>query len=184
MTSYHLIATPGNLSKLKADLGTAMPNSHELASLQSLEQLPHLNAVMNGGFRMSYGVIQRLRRISLEEDLHFRERTIPAGTPVGMTSIFMHENPDKFPNPREFPPERWLDSGDRLEKYLVDFSQGTRQCLGLNLVRAEIYLTLAAIFRRFDSKFFETTRADIDVYHHFFKTEAKQRMKGVGVMSR
>ena len=182
MTSYHLIANPEILDKLKAELEIAMPNLQELASLQQLEQLPYLNAVINEGFRMSYGVTHRLQRISPEEDLEFQGWTIPAGTPVGMTSIFMHDNPEKFPNPSEFRPERWLDSGDRLERYLVNFSKGSRQCLGLNLARAEIYSTLAAIFRRFDFEFFETDRTDIDVYHDFLNPQAKQGTKGVRVI--
>ena len=101
---------------------------------------------------------------------------------MGIASVLMHNNLENFPNPKEFQPERWLEAGDRLEKYLVNFSKGTRQCLGSNPARTEIYLTLAAIFRRFDFDFFETTRADIDVYHDFLNPQAKQGTKGVRVI--
>ena len=55
-------------------------------------------------------------------------------TPVSMTGSFMHDNPSIFPDPRSFRPERWLQSKDRLQKYLVPFSRGTRQCLGMKYV--------------------------------------------------
>lgn len=60
---------------------------------------------------------------------------IPAGVPVGMTSVLVHLNPDLFPQPTAFKPERWLNSkGERdrrLEKYILSFSRGSRQCIGI-----------------------------------------------------
>ena len=102
-----------------------------------------------------------------------------------MTSIFIHDNPTIFPEPKEFRPERWLkgdSTKERLDKYLVNFSKGTRACLGINLAHAEIYLTLAAVFRRFDLELFETTREDVDTAHDFFNPSARLDSKGVRVL--
>lgn len=51
---------------------------------------------------------------------------------------------------RRFNPDRW-QSGDakELEKYLVTFSKGARQCLGINLANAEAILTIAMLANRF-----------------------------------
>ena len=181
-TAFHLIANPDILAKLKAELEEAMPNPDKIPPQSELEQLPYLRAVVLEGFRKSYGVTHRLQRISPDTPLQFREWVIPPGTPVGMTSIFMHDNPEKFPDPYAFQPERWMSKdGDRAEKYLVNFSRGTRQCLGMNLAYAEIYMTLAAVFRRFDFEFFETTRQDADVAHDFFNPQPKKGSRGVRV---
>jgi cytochrome P450 len=53
-----------------------------------------------------------------------------------MTSLLQHNNPEIFPNPEEFNPERWMDLTERhrLEKYLVAFSKGSRQCIGIPYV--------------------------------------------------
>lgn len=59
-----------------------------------------------------------------------------------MTSVLMHLNPNIFPSPKTFQPERWLEN-PRLSKYLVSFSKGSRQCLGMNLAYAELYLCLS-----------------------------------------
>jgi cytochrome P450 len=60
---------------------------------------------------------------------------IPPGTPIGMTSILMHADPSIFSDPDSFIPERWLyGDGSRrkdLESYLLSFSKGSRQCLGM-----------------------------------------------------
>lgn len=54
-------------------------------------------------------------------------------TPVSMTSVFMHHNETIFPNSYEFVPERWMDLEQRkhLEKYMVAFTKGSRQCIGM-----------------------------------------------------
>ncbi len=174
-TAYHILANPPILAKLKAELEEAMPDG-KLLSWQQLERLPYLTAVVFEGYRISYGVSHRLQRVSPTEPLIYNDYTIPAGTPVSMTAIFMHENEKYFPDPKAFKPERWLNPGsrDRLEKYLVNFSRGTRGCLGRNLAEAEIYLTLAAVFRRFDLELFGTGREDIDVAHDFFNPQPRR----------
>lgn len=117
---------------------------------------------------------------------------------MSMTSIFMHMNPEIFPRPREFEPERWLDDNSssgsspsadddgakkHLSNYLVNFSKGTRGCLGQHLASAEIHLTLAAIFsgKRFELELYQTTREDVDVEHDFFNPQPKKGAVGVRV---
>lgn len=183
-TSFHILANKFILHRLKAELATAMPNAWSTLPLPELEQRPYLSAVILEGFRLSYGVTQRLQRVSPDAPLIFRDWVIPAGTPVGMTSIFMHNNAKLFPKSHSFRPERWLEPGakERLEKYLGNFGKGSRACLGINLAQAEIRFTLAAVFRRFDLQLHETTRADVDIVHDFFNPYARLDSKGVRVV--
>lgn len=160
-----------------------MTSQSEIPSLRHLEQLPYLKAVINEGFRISYGITARLARVSPDAPLRYKDWLIPAGIPVAMTSILLHDNQDLFPEPKVFRPERWLQPGaQRLEKYLVNFSKGSRACLGQNLARAEIPLTLAAVFGgRFDFELFETDRSDVDLKHDLFNPCSKLDSKGVRV---
>ena len=108
-----------------------------------LEQLPYLSAVILETIRLSYGVATRLPRIAPDETLAYKgefqgklvQHVIPPGTAISMSSVIMHANQDIFPEPDNFRPERWLnEDGTRrkeLEGYLISFSKGTRQCLGI-----------------------------------------------------
>ena len=53
-----------------------------------------------------------------------------------MSAYCMHRNPQVFPDPDTFEPDRWLQSeGLRTrEQYLVPFSKGPRACLGMQYV--------------------------------------------------
>lgn len=110
-----------------------MSDPHQPANLQQLEKLPYLTAVIKESLRLSNGVSTRLARVAPDRSIYFRDWEIPKGTPVGMTSTLIHQNPDIYPQPLEFIPERWLDpiKGQRMEMYLVPFSRGSRQCAGI-----------------------------------------------------
>lgn len=75
-----------------------------------------------------------MARIAPDRDLYYKGFQIPAGTPVGMTTILMHTDERSYPDPNSFQPERWLDDNDGLktaEKGFAPFSRGTRMCIGM-----------------------------------------------------
>jgi cytochrome P450 len=145
----YLNTQPKVLAKLTEELKKAVQNPTKLPSWATLEQLPYLTAVVMESIRLSYGVATRLARIAPDEVLVYEgafrkpgssketpvRYAIPKGTPIGMSSALMNVHPDIFPEPHAFIPERWLnDDGSRrsnLEPYLLSFSKGSRQCLGM-----------------------------------------------------
>lgn len=104
-------------------------------------------------------------------------------------------DPSIFPDPHTFDPERWTRAaakGERLDRYLVNFSKGSRICLGMKLVWispknlfswilelsiltywinslacAELYLATAALIHRFELELFETTEKNIEFARDF-----------------
>ncbi|OCT49257.1 Trichodiene oxygenase [Cladophialophora carrionii] len=181
-TTYYLLENPEKLKKLQEELNGLDPDRN--ATLVDFEKMPYLTSVMLEGLRLSYGVSTRLARIAPDRALQYREYSIPAGTPVGMTSVFMHHNEGIFPDSYNFIPERWmdLDGRQRLEQYLVAFSKGSRQCIGLNLARAEMLLVMAKLFRDVHFQLYETTREDVTLAHELFLPFPKIGSKGVRVL--
>lgn len=153
---YYALADPKVLRKLRTELEAAIPNPSEPTPLAVLESLPYLRGVVMECLRLSFGVTNRIPRIA-HEDMRYIDKSsgrtlvIPAGTPCSSTSLILHYDETTFPDPKAFRPERWVEN-PRLEKYMVSFSKGTRQCVGMNLGSAEIYLMVAAIFRNYGTK--------------------------------
>ncbi|EPS42247.1 hypothetical protein H072_3792 [Dactylellina haptotyla CBS 200.50] len=112
----------------------------EITHLQT-EKLPYLSGFIKETLRMAPGLPGRLPRIVQEGGL----------TIVSMSAYLMHRNPTAYPNPDKFSPDRWLTTSPSSpeEKYLVPFSKGSRSCIGINVVWAQLYITLAVLFRRF-----------------------------------
>lgn len=184
LITYHVLANPSIHQKLVAELDIVTSFRSAPAPLVKLEQLPYLSAVILEGLRLAYGISHRLGRASPDVALSFHGQTIPAGTTVTMSSVLMHDNPDIFPEPSVFNPDRWLanNNQNRLQRYLVPFGKGTRMCAGLNLANAEMYLTLASVFRRYDLEMVDVVRErDIDTTHDFFNPSSSLQSKGMNV---
>jgi hypothetical protein len=49
---------------------------------------------------------------------------------VGMSAYMVHTDENIFQDPFPFSPDRWIGKVKQLDKYLVSFSKGSRQCLG------------------------------------------------------
>ncbi|PSN68202.1 benzoate 4-monooxygenase cytochrome P450 [Corynespora cassiicola Philippines] len=138
--TYHLIANPDILAKMRTD--PALPR----------ENLPYLNAVINERLRTDAFIMQKGERV-LIEPLMYNNILIPKGTIIGASSWLLNKNPEIFPEPHRFRPERWVEAqerGENLAKYLTTFSKGTRICLGINMAYAELYIAIVSLFRQFD----------------------------------
>ncbi|KIW31219.1 uncharacterized protein PV07_02885 [Cladophialophora immunda] len=164
--TYHLLRQPGELKALKDELTDAMLDPVALPDMAKLEQLPYLTAVIKEGLRLSSGISTRLQRIAPDETLFYRATlpdgkkklaardktyTLRPGIPLSMTGLLIHHSPTYFDEPMAFRPQRWIDD-PTLDRYLVPFSRGTRACVGINLAYAELYLTVAAVFRQYGSR--------------------------------
>ncbi|KAI0908973.1 cytochrome P450 [Ustulina deusta] len=185
---FHILNNQSIKSRLNAELKNAMPDPTKILPWNELEDLPYLSAVITEALRLSFGSVQRLPRVNRLGTLKYQEWTIPPNTAVSMDAYHMHMNETVFPNPTEFQPDRWLGDpkgpgGLRpLSSYMVSFSRGARNCLGLNLAWMELYVGLATIFRRHELELFETTREDVDFIVDLARPMPKWGSKGVRVV--
>ncbi|KAF6817883.1 cytochrome p450 [Colletotrichum plurivorum] len=180
---FYLKFVPETLERLQDELDRALPSAAQILTWSELQKLPYLTAVIREGLRLSYGVTTRLPRIS-HHDIEYKGFVIPAGTPVSETPYFVLMDPSIFPEPHIFRPDRWLEAekqGKRLDRYLVSFGKGSRNCLGMNcsLAYAELYLAVATLVRRFDWEMSETGLNDVVCKHDFFVAVADLDSKGV-----
>ncbi|KAK2604960.1 hypothetical protein N8I77_007848 [Diaporthe amygdali] len=148
---YHIYTNDEILGRLRKEIASISTGSSEKFVLKELEQLPYLTAVLTEGIRLSPAIASRAARIT-DKDLSYGKWRIPAGTPVGMTTLLMHTDGTLFPEPMRFSPDRWLDStsGETAASKLAPFGRGTRICLGMHLAWAEMYQLLASLVQRFD----------------------------------
>ncbi|KAE8381597.1 benzoate 4-monooxygenase cytochrome P450 [Aspergillus bertholletiae] len=166
ITMFHILNNPRVYQKLKEELFENTTEWNTIHTLSQLEQLPYLTATIKEGLRISSIVTTRLPRIAPDEVLQYGRWKIPAGTPVSMSTYFILKDPDIFPDPTSFVPERWMASPEevqRLEKYLVPASKGTLGCLGQNMNWAWMYLLLATLLRRYNLTLHETTEENVEM---------------------
>ncbi|KAJ6116306.1 cytochrome P450 [Penicillium capsulatum] len=183
--AYYIFQDKDILAKVRAELKTVLPTPTSTTTLPELEKLPYLTGAINESLRLSNAAVIRLPRVAPDEVLKYQEHAIPPGTPVSTSNYFVHYNPDIFPDPYKFDPERWIRAakdGFSLHKYLVTFTKGSRMCVGIkcvfytsllssqsatnvyfSLAFMELYLAIAYYIRRFDFEIVDTDPANIRV---------------------
>ncbi|KAL8826760.1 MAG: hypothetical protein Q9191_003596 [Dirinaria sp. TL-2023a] len=177
---FHMLANPEIMRRVRAELR----NVPESASWTELEQLPYLSGVIAEGNRLSFGVTARVCRIAPDEDLQYQQYTIPAGIPVSMTTLSVHTDETIFPDPWAFKPERWMgQEGAERKKYQMAFNKGGRNCVGINLAHAEMFLAIAAV-ARYEMDLFQTDLSDVEFRHDYHVAYPRLGSKGIRAVVR
>ncbi|CAG7561048.1 unnamed protein product [Fusarium equiseti] len=104
---------------------------------------------------------------------------LPYLTRMSASSYLIDTDEEHYPDPFRFDPERWMHGKASLSRHFVPFCKGSRQCIGMNLAYAELYLTVAKVFSRFDMELVRTSRRDVEIAHDFFVGMPALDSKGV-----
>lgn len=73
---------------------------------EALMQMEYLEMVINESMRL-YPIANRLERVS-KASVEIEGVTIPKGTVITVPVYALHRDPDLWPNPEEFKPERYF----------------------------------------------------------------------------
>lgn len=136
-----------------------------------LISLPYLRAVVDETLRLAPPVPSVMPREVLKGGIVIDGEYIPEGTIVGVSAYAIHRNPEYFPEPDSFYPERWIatESEDSLTSILpnvprtrhsvslarqafMSFSQGSRGCIGRQLAYYELHTALALLLCHFETR--------------------------------
>ncbi|RAL01237.1 cytochrome P450 [Aspergillus ibericus CBS 121593] len=114
--------------------------------------LPYLRACLDEALRILPPTSATLPRRTPPERAQILGQWIPGDTSVSMPIYAAHRDPEIFPDPEEYRPERWLDdeARKRMEPYFIPFSTGARGCLGRNISYLEQTVVLASVVHRYE----------------------------------
>lgn len=141
---FYLAREPGILGKLEKELR----QNQDKTDLMEIQNLPYLRGVVREGLRLSMANPSRLPRVVPEDGWTFKSTRFPPGTEVSCTPYELHLNPDIFPDPLAFRPERWIEdtsSSREMDRDAIPFGLGSRQCIARNLATAELFLAVKAV---------------------------------------
>ncbi len=113
-----------------------------IASLERGET-EYLDAVIKETLRIR-PVVAQIGRVVKEEAV-IDGWTVPAGTMVIVPMSVIHADPEVFPEPKEFRPERFLGDADPGGYAWLPFGGGVKRCPGASLALLEMRAVLTAI---------------------------------------
>jgi cytochrome P450 len=127
-----LAANPQWQSKLRDEVAALGVAAGTPTTFDNLEAMPLSEMAFKEAMRMKPPVPSMPRRAV--RDFSFMGYAIPAGTLIGINTLFSHHMPEIWPDPDTFDPLRFTDEAQRARHRFawVPFGGGAHMCLGLH----------------------------------------------------
>lgn len=143
-TLYEITRNPGIERRLREELESVCgdrPLRHE-----DLDQLPYSRRVLQEAIR-KYGPAWMVTRTAAR-DVDLGGHRIPRGADVVWSPYLHQHDPDHFPDPGTFDPDRWTpERAPAARGSFLAFGDGRRKCIGENFAWAELQIILATVLR-------------------------------------
>ncbi|EEQ83287.2 uncharacterized protein BDCG_00092 [Blastomyces dermatitidis ER-3] len=162
---YHL-SLPENKhhqDKLRQELqaftsGTSPTASTEHIPLSQLQTLPYLNGILRETLRISPPIPFSLPRLvkTKDQDVSVLGMKIDPGTIISIQPYTLHRDPETFPNPDVWEPERWQvpitsPAHRQMQRMLIPFGYGQRMCTGMSVAWAIMRQVTARIYLEYET---------------------------------
>lgn len=120
-----------------------------LLTIDKIKSLKFLECCVKEGLRLCPSVPFIGRR--LHEDMDINGKSVPKGTILFVYIYMLHRDPDVFPQPETFDPDRFMPENalGRHPFAFVPFSAGPRNCIGQRFAMSELKIVLAYLLRYF-----------------------------------
>ena len=148
----YLLHYPDIKRRLQSDIDSVI-GSQNSPCLDDRQKLPFVEAFIMEVLRITnIAPLGMPRAILGDKDIAFEGYRIPKDSAIIFnyeTSLF---DPETFPEPEKFKPERFIDNSGHLLKpnQLIPFGIGRRVCLGEPVARMELFLFLTTVIREFN----------------------------------
>ncbi|XP_042913579.1 cytochrome P450 3A19-like, partial [Parasteatoda tepidariorum] len=133
---------------------------------EAIQNMKYLDNVISEALRLHPPVV-RLDRISVVDyKLKGTEITIPKGTTVTTPVYAMHRDPEFFPDPETFNPDRFSpENKDKIIPYsYLPFGSGPRNCIGMRFALLETKICLTYVLSTFQVLTGPETKVFLNVY--------------------
>ncbi|KAF5298330.1 hypothetical protein FQR65_LT01108, partial [Abscondita terminalis] len=125
-------------------------NADRIPSFQDLQKMVYLEMVIKETMRL-YPPIPQFSR-TLEKPVEFEGKLLPEGLAMVVFVTALHRQPEEFPNPELFDPERFTTelNNKRSPYSYAPFSAGPRNCIGHRFAMLEIKTLVSTVLRKFE----------------------------------
>lgn len=150
-TFYQLAKHPDIQEKLYREIVDILGPDYRTVPLtySALQNFTYLDMVVKESLRLLPPVSFIGRR--LVDDIEMNGVTVPAGTDFTIPIYVIHRNPEIYPDPERFDPERFSDeNAQRRGPYdYIPFSVGSRNCIGQRYALMEMKVTIVRMISHY-----------------------------------
>ncbi|XP_018393741.1 PREDICTED: cytochrome P450 4C1-like [Cyphomyrmex costatus] len=145
-----LLAEHKNIQdRARNEIDTAMRQNEEKFTKELLQQLSYLDRCIKEALRL-YPSVPFISRV-LGKDVKLQSYLVRAGTTTFINIYGVHRDPNFWPNPDIFDPDRFLPENirNRHPYSYIPFSAGPRNCIGQRFAMLEMKAMIASLIHNF-----------------------------------
>uniref|UniRef100_A0A8C6DSX8 unspecific monooxygenase n=1 Tax=Moschus moschiferus TaxID=68415 RepID=A0A8C6DSX8_MOSMO len=159
---YELATHPDVQQKLQEEIDATFPNK-AAPTYDVLAQMEYLDMVVYETLRM-FPIAGRLERVC-KKDMKIHGVSIPKGTTATVPVSILHKDPELWPEPKEFRPERFSKKNkDSINPYVyLPFGIGPRSCIGMRFAIMNMKLAVVRVLQNFSFKPCKETQIPLKV---------------------
>ena len=145
---YILSQKPDIQNKLREEILEVL-NERDSIDYEDMSKLQYMNQVISETLRM-YPPAVRSDRYCQKTTI-IKNIEIEKGSSVSFSIYNIHHDPEYYPNPHKFDPERFSpeNKSSRHPMAYIPFGAGPRNCIGMRFAEFEIRLTLVDLIKKY-----------------------------------
>ncbi|CAN8192029.1 unnamed protein product [Coccothraustes coccothraustes] len=146
--AYELAMHPDVQEKVLQEIDTVLPNKAPI-TYEAIMKLEYLDMTVNETLRV-YPLGGRIER-ACKKDVEINGVTIPKGVVVTIPPYVLHRDPEYWPNPDEFRPERFSkENKESIDPYTyLPFGAGPRNCIGMRFALLILKAGIVSLLQHF-----------------------------------
>ena len=150
---FYLLKNPATLEKLSGEIRASVTSTAEISDAV-LSNLKFLRACVDETLRLTPPKAASIPREVGKGGITIDGVHVPEGMSVGVSLYSLHRDPEIYPEPYAFRPERWLKMEDdyRMRAALGPLLRGPRMCPGGTIAYFAVQLALFHLLHRNDVK--------------------------------
>ncbi|XP_067406928.1 cytochrome P450 3A9-like isoform X2 [Emydura macquarii macquarii] len=149
--AYELAIHPDVQQKLQEEIDSVLPNKTPL-TYDALMQMEYLDMTLNEILRL-FPLGGRIERVC-KNDIEVNGVIIPKDIVIMIPSFVLHHDPEYWPEPEEFRPERFSkENKETLDQYTyLPFGAGPRNCIGMRFAILSMKVAITSLLQNFTIK--------------------------------
>ncbi|KAG5672094.1 hypothetical protein PVAND_002249 [Polypedilum vanderplanki] len=148
---YELALNPDIQQKLRDEIESRIEENDGKLTYEMLNELKFLDMVTNETLRKYPPIASGIRLCNKDYEIPGTNLTISSGIPVQINTYSLHHDPDYFPNPNTFDPERFNEENFKnIKPYTyAPFGYGPRICIGMRFGLMQSKIGIAKLVANF-----------------------------------
>lgn len=147
-------------AKLLQEIANVGITHDKIPTIEQVSELKYTHQVLKETLR-KYPPVRALGKYCKKDCVIPGGYLVKANTPVSVNLFAMHRNPNVYPDPLRYDPERFTPEEEQKRSRFswLPFSTGPRACIGMAFALQEAKVVLAMLLHRFKFHY--------GMYHHY-----------------